>query len=179
MKNVIMIDIETTGKKPGCRILSIGAFGFSKNGEQCEFYSKMDPSKMEKDFFTDDKETMEWWEKQTVQAREEAFGGTEDPVDAIARFKMWFIRNFDVESRTCKFEAWSCGIDFDFPIMEEFMRFFGFAAPWKFWQKFDYRTIKNCFPGIKMFEQNGAKHTALEDAKAQMRGLRAFKNKEY
>ena len=42
-----------------------------------------------------------------------------------------------------------------------------------------YRTIKNLFPAIKSDEGNIAKHTALEDAKAQMRGLRSFYVKLY
>ncbi|WP_173383957.1 3'-5' exoribonuclease domain-containing protein [Fibrobacter succinogenes] len=30
MRNELMIDIETTGQRPGCKVLSIGAFGFDK-----------------------------------------------------------------------------------------------------------------------------------------------------
>lgn len=30
MKNILMIDIETTGQNPGCRVLTIGSFGFNK-----------------------------------------------------------------------------------------------------------------------------------------------------
>lgn len=179
MKNIIMIDLETTGTKPGCRVLTLGAFGFDKNGEQCEFYVRMNPRLMDDTMFSDDTSTIEWWGKQPESARDEAFGGKTDPKAAIAEFKLWFLQHFDTASQTNKFEAWSCGIDFDFPILRQFMENYGFGMLWNFWQQNDYRTIKNCFPGVKMFEHNGAKHTALEDSKAQMRGLRAFKNREY
>ena len=45
---------------------------------------------------------------------------------------------------------------------------------WPFWAQFDYRTIKNIFARIKADECNVAKHSALEDAKAQMRGMQSF-----
>lgn len=32
MRNELMIDIETTGQKPGCKVLSLEAFGFDKDG---------------------------------------------------------------------------------------------------------------------------------------------------
>lgn len=179
MKNILMIDLETTGTKPGCRVLTLGAFGFDKNGEQCEFYVRMDPSLMDPTIFFNEQSTIDWWKKQTVDAYSEAFGGKTDPKAAIGEFKFWFLQHFETANRGNKFEVWSCGIDFDFPILRQFMENLGYNQLWYFWQQFDYRTIKNCFPEIKKFEQNAAKHTALEDCKAQMRGLRAFKNREY
>ena len=40
MKNELMIDIETTGTNPGCKVLTLGAFGFAKDGSQVEFYKR-------------------------------------------------------------------------------------------------------------------------------------------
>ena len=34
MINELMIDIETSGNKPGCKVLSLGAFRSDKNGNQ-------------------------------------------------------------------------------------------------------------------------------------------------
>ena len=31
MRNELMIGIETTGQKPGCKVSSLGAFGFEKD----------------------------------------------------------------------------------------------------------------------------------------------------
>ena len=172
MRNELMIDIETTGQRPGCKVLSIGAFGFDKEGLQCEFYRRFDPKKQFE--FTDDQSTLDWWQKQSQEARDEAFGGTISPVDGISDFKKWFYQNFDT-SRNAGFRVWCCGLDFDFPILQYFFKVFGYSFPWPFRTQFDYRTIKNLFANVvKPAEGNVMKHNALEDCKAQMRGLRAF-----
>ena len=174
MINELMIDIETSGNKPGCKVLSLGAFGFDKNGNQVEFYRRLDTKSQIAQGLEDDVGTMMWWNQQGKEAFEEAFGGDTDPIKGIADFKQWVMQNFKT-GKFDKFKAWSRGIDFDFPIMNRFFAAFGFnGCPWQFWQQYDYRTVANLFPVIKSAEGNELKHSALEDAKAQMRGLRAF-----
>lgn len=177
MRNELMIDIETTGQRVGCKVLSLGAFGFDKDGNQVEFYRAFETSAQQLEGLTDDESTITWWNtKVDPEARAAAFSGTTDPKEGIAEFKKWFYENFSTEYGS-RFEVWCCGLDFDFPILQEFFRRFGFTFPWKFWEQYDYRTVKNIFPAIKADEGNVAKHTALEDAKAQMRGLRSFYDK--
>lgn len=174
MINELMIDIETSGNKPGCKVLSLGAFGFDKDGNQVEFYRRFDTKSQIAQGLEDDVGTMMWWNRQGKEAFEEAFGGTTDPIQGIADFKQWVMQNFKT-GKFDKFKAWSRGIDFDFPILNRFFAAFGFnGCPWQFWQQYDYRTVANLFPVIKSAEGNELKHSALEDAKAQMRGLRAF-----
>lgn len=172
MINELMVDIETTGTEPGCKVLTIGASGFNKNSEYVEFYVRFDNEKLSK-IFSDESDTMTWWRNKSNEAYAEAFGGTEDPTKGLANFKQWVIANFST-GKFDKFKVWAKGIDFDFPILKSFMRTFGFTLPWQFYQQYDYRTIANLFPVIKNSEENAMKHGALEDAKAQMRGLRAF-----
>lgn len=178
IKNTLMVDIETTGQKTGCKVLSLGCFGFDKNGNQAEFYKRFAIEPQTEAGLTDDESTIQWWNRQDPAARAEAFGGTTMPSYGIGEFKHWFYDNF-ATGKFDNFNVWCCGLDFDFPILQEFFRRFGFALPWKFWTQNDYRTIKNMFPAIKAYEGNVAKHTALEDAKAQMRGLRCFYDKFY
>jgi len=175
MKNILMVDIETTGTKPGCKVLSIGAFGFDKDGNQVQFYKRISPSLQELIGLTDDVSTLEWWSKQPEEAKQEAFGGTESPKEVAASFFEFFWNNFSTLKGSF-FSVWCCGLDFDFPILSEFLKKSGQPTPipWPFWTQCDYRTIKNVFQEIKMHEGNVAKHNALEDAKAQMRGLRYF-----
>ncbi len=174
MINELMIDIETSGNKPGCKVLSLGAFGFDKDGNQVEFYRRFDTKSQVAQGLEDDVGTMMWWNKQGKEAFEEAFGGDTDPIQGIADFKQWVMQNFKT-GKFDKFKVWSRGIDFDFPILNRFFAAFGFnGCPWQFWQQYDYRTVANLFPVIKSAEGNELKHSALEDAKAQMRGLRAF-----
>lgn len=173
MKNELMIDIETTGTSAGCKVLSLGAYGISKTGEEVEFYCQFDVEKMEEDGLRDDESTMKFWEKQGQEAIDEAFSGKTDPATGIGEFKHWFITNFSTDYAE-RFKVWSCGIDFDFPILKYFFAQYGYGELWPFWTQFDYRTLKNIFHRIKADEKNVLKHTALEDAKAQMRALQSF-----
>ena len=173
MKNELMIDIETSGNSAGCKVLSLGAYGFNKNGEEVEFYCRFDAAKMDADGLRDDESTMRFWSNQGREAFEEAFSGKTEPAKGIGKFKYWFISNFSTDSKD-SFMVWACGLDFDFPILKHFFKNYGYALPWQFWTQYDYRTIKNIFARIKADECNVSKHTALEDAKAQMRGLQSF-----
>ena len=173
MNNELMIDVETTGKNPGCKVLTLGAFGFGRDGEQVQFYERFDFSKMGAAGLVDEQDTIDWWLQQRKETRKEAFEGKTAPADGLANFKMFLLSNFNLD-KDSGFRVWCCGADFDFPILKEFFRRFGYAIPWKFYQQCDYRTIKNLFPGIKSEEGEKEKHVAIEDAKAQMRGLRNF-----
>lgn len=172
MKNILMIDLETTGSEPGCKVLSLGAFGFNHMGQQVEFYVKFRQKPQVDAGLTDDADTMAWWSRQDPAIAAEAFSGNTEPAEGIADFKQWFYKNFST-GRLDGFQVWSCGIDFDFPILKTFFKVFGVSFPWKFWTQYDYRTIKNLFD-TKRAEGNVAAHNALEDCKAQMRGLRSF-----
>lgn len=174
MFNTLMIDIETTGTRPGCKVLSIGAFGFNEEGQQVEFYEKISPRHSIDECFFDEDQTLEWWKKQPAEVMLEAFSGHKTPAEVIAEFKQWFIKNFNPGRRDMKFTAWSCGTDFDFPILQELFSRTGHKLFWNFWQHRDYRTLKEIFPEIKKAEGNAEKHNALEDSKAQTRGLRYF-----
>ena len=78
MRNTLMIDIETTGKMPGCRVLTIGAFGFDKDGNQVEFYKRLDAAKMHDEGLADDAQTIDWWANKPKDVFTEAFGGSDD-----------------------------------------------------------------------------------------------------
>lgn len=173
MKNELMIDIETTGTNPGCKVLTLGAFGFAKDGSQVEFYRRFSILRLCEEGFQDDVATMDWWRKKDKDAFDEAFGGKDDPKEGLAEFKQWCYANFAMGAKD-GFKVWCKGIDFDFPILKFFLAHFGHHFPWKFWDQYDYRTISKLFPVITASENNGMAHSAIEDAKAQMRGLRAF-----
>ena len=72
MKNELMIDIETTGQKPGCKVLSLGAYGFDKDGFPTEFYKRFSIAKQDAEDLDDDHDTMAWWFKQGQDARIQA-----------------------------------------------------------------------------------------------------------
>lgn len=174
MKNELMIDIETTGTNPGCKVLTLGAFGFAKDGSQVEFYRRFSILKLIEEGFQDDLSTMEWWRTKEKDSFDEAFGGKDDPKEGIADFKTWCYANFAMGNDD-GFRVWCKGLDFDFPILKFFFAHFGYHFPWKYYDQRDYRTLQKEFPIIAESEQNCKSHHALEDAKAQMRGLRAYR----
>ena len=174
MRNELMIDIETTGQRVGCKVLSLGAFGFDKDGQQVDFYKRFNATVQADEGLVDDDSTMEWWNRQDPATRAEAFGGTTMPTAGIGEFEHWFYDHFSTGKHD-RFRVWCCGLDFDFPILQNFFKVYGFSFPWFFWTQYDYRTVKNLYPDVvKPAEGNVVKHNALEDCKAQMRGLRAF-----
>ena len=176
MNNTLMIDLETTGKRPGCCILSIGAAGIDKNGLEVNFYARISYDKSKAEGFDDDPETIAWWRKQEQETRREAFGGRDFPGDIVREFVSFVEKNFDTQEKN--FSVWSKGSDFDFPILKAYLDAYEEKTPWPFWSQRDYRTLQAVFPFIKAEEHNGEKHNALEDAKAQMRGLEHFMSLE-
>ena len=172
MKNTLMIDLETTGKRPGCCILTIGAAGIDKNGLEVNFYSKIHHDQSKDEGFDDDPETIAWWRKQDTATFKEAFYATEGPQDVVSEFVDFVRKNFDTSAKD--FTVWSKGSDFDFPILKAYLDAYDLATPWPYWTQRDYRTLQAVFPFIKAEEKNVGKHNALEDARAQMRGLEYF-----
>lgn len=176
MKNTLMIDLETTGKAPGCCILSIGAAGIDKNGLEVNFYARINHDKSKGEGFDDDPETIAWWRKRDTATLKEAFGGTEGPEEIVCEFVGWVKSTFDPFANN--FTVWSKGSDFDFPILKAYLEAYDLATPWPFWSQRDYRTLQAVFPFIKRAEANIEKHNAYEDARAQMRGLMHFMSLE-
>ena len=177
MNNTLMLDLETTGTRPGCCILSIGVAGIDKNGLEVNFYVRISYEKSKAEGFDDDPGTIAWWRKLDEETRREAFGGTDDEPEEIVREFVSFVeKNFDTKAKN--FSVWSKGSDFDFPILKVYFDAYDLATPWPFWAQRDYRTIQAVFPFIKKAESNVEKHNALEDAKAQMRGLITFMSLE-
>lgn len=176
MNNTLMIDLETTGKRPGCCILSIGAAGIDKNGLEVKFYARIHHDKSKDEGFDDDPETIAWWRKQDTVTLKEAFGGMEGPQDVVNKFVDFVRKNFDTSAKD--FSIWSKGSDFDFPILKAYLDAYDLETPWPFWSHRDYRTLQAVFPFIKAAEKNGEKHNAIEDAQAQMRGLITFMSLE-
>ena len=176
MKNTLMIDLETTGTDPGCCILTIGAAGIGKNGLEVNFYARISYDKSKYEGFGDDPGTIAWWRKQDEETRAEAFGGRDFPGDIVREFVSFVGKNFDTQAKN--FTVWSKGSDFDFPILKSYLEAYEEKTPWPFYTQRDYRTLQAVFPFLKAEEKNGEKHNALEDAKAQMRGLEHFMSLE-
>jgi hypothetical protein len=139
---------------PNAIILNIGAIGFNAFSNeiytQHSFYTRVD---VDSQFNRHElKETMEWWDKQSPKAQEEAFA--EDnriPLDTA-------LNELATLARKCG-RIWANGVAFDMPILEDAYREHNKTYPWKFWNILDSRTVIKLNPTKKL----GNSHHALED----------------
>lgn len=160
----LMLDTETTGKRAGCGILSIAVVPFRTTTSPLEpFYSRISLASCEHYNLTNDKETMAWWQEQSKEAQEEAFGGTTE-----LRGALFDLIHYVSSLPAAEIHWWANGASFDFPILEAAFHACGLGVPWNFRNCNCYRTLKNLFPYVKAIDLDGAvKHNALWDAKFQ------------
>ena len=157
----IMLDLETLGTRPGDTILSIGAVKFDvEKGLGEEFYITIDPESSKAAGFRAQKSTLEWWDKQSEEARKAAFKGEMAVEHALIKFTMWMPPvDFTV--------VWGNGANFDNALLAAAYRIMKMDTPWKFWNDRCYRTIRSMF-GAKDKKKNvGVAHNALDDAVTQ------------
>ena len=159
----VMIDIETTGKTPGCNVLSIGATTFLDVETPQEFYEKIRWDPLNPDF-SDEKDTMAWWRNQKQEVAHEAFSGTSYYIDVLQDFSN-YIRM--VREKYRDFLIYANGSAFDFPTLEYAFRATGIVIPWQYNERQCYSTLKKHFPRVPKPRFNGNKHNALSDARNQ------------
>ncbi len=70
----VMLDIETLGTRAGCKVLSIGAVIMTPQGPGREFYTTVSRDSQNRYGLVEDRETVEWWARQSPQARAAVFG---------------------------------------------------------------------------------------------------------
>lgn len=169
----VMIDIETLGRVAGCAVLSIGAVTFNRmTGEIGDIFYVCMGAENARKYGEVDPDTLDWWMKQSEQAKKDAFNGTADPVEAAKSFASWLSVN-DL--------PWGNGSVFDITILEAWFKATGVAVPWKFWNIRDVRTaVDLCGVDVKQFPREGTYHNALDDAIHQVKyvsaGIRGMVN---
>ncbi|MEL5454779.1 3'-5' exonuclease [Serratia ureilytica] len=172
--NNIMIDIETLGKKRGCPVLSIAAVQFDlqtgKIGET--FYERMSCDAA-LSYGWPEISTLEWWSKQSDEARDAAFKGERHPVSVAAE-----LRAFLQRAGGGRCIPWGNGSVFDITILEGWFDKVDPLVdakgddiyPWKFWDIADLRTLVRLSGiDVKAIPFAGEKHNALADALHQVK----------
>ncbi len=158
---MVMIDIETLGKLPGCGILSIAAVEFDEFGYcRSELHIHVAPNGQV------DMDTVLWWMKQSEEARTKAFFPAVQVSlqNALEQLGAW-VKGMDKSPIA---EVWSKSPTFDLAILRDaFIRETGGEAPWRYWQERDVRTELRNMPR----DQQSAAHDALDDCKAQIKAL--------
>lgn len=155
----IMLDIETTGKTPGCNILSIGATTFFCP-QRTNFYRGIHWDNLNPDF-CNETDTMEWWREQKQEVAAAAFGGKNTYCQALQDFT-----NFIHERQRghSGLHIYANGAAFDFPILEYAYKAVGLNIPWNYFERQCYSTLKAHFQRVPKSWFEGSKHNALDDA---------------
>ena len=155
----IMLDIETTGKTPGCNILSIGATTFFCP-QRTNFYRGIHWDNLNPDF-CNETDTMEWWREQKQEVAAAAFGGKNTYCQALQDFT-----NFIHERQRghSGLHIYANGAAFDFPILEYAYKAVGLNIPWNYFERQCYSTLKAHFQRVPKPKFEGNKHDALDDA---------------
>jgi len=113
------------------------------------------------------------WDKQSAETRDEAFGGTRQPLDVAAE-----LRAFMQNACGDRCIPWGNGSVFDITILEGWFdrvnpltdANYEDIYPWKYWNIADLRTlVRLARINIKHIPFTGDKHNALADALHQIK----------
>lgn len=164
LKTNVMVDLETLGARPGCKVMSIGAVVFNPAGveEQKQFYIDIHRDQP----LLEQHDTIAWWEgvrKDNPKAYDRIFG-SELPrwpmADALNSFTGW------LNGLGGEVLVWGNGADFDNPILSAAYAACGMPQPWGPWNGRCYRTLKGLRSDIRL-SRKGTHHNALDDAISQ------------
>ena len=169
----VMIDIETLGKKAGCSILSIGAtvFGTTDNIAREDFYVTVDRYSCGDLGLFEESDTVDWWRKQSPEARAEAFSGKLDIRTALGKLYN-YIKDIEAAFNVST-KVWANGANFDIPILEAAYDLADISVPWRYHNVRCYRTLK-ALATVAETSFQGVKHNALADAMHQARNAVRF-----
>jgi hypothetical protein len=163
----VMIDLETYSTLPNAAILTLGAVKFNRE-DDCKkiedmevFYRKIDLDSNTNRHI--DENTVEWWKKQSIEAKNEALGpGGIKLKKALKEFSNWYGES------NC---IWSHGDDFDTVIISDAMRNCNVEIPWKFYETRDTRTLFDLAKVYNYQLPQASKHHALYDCHRQIAGV--------
>lgn len=178
----IMMDIETTGVRPGCRVLSIGLVEFDEKGT---IDSLLVHPKLSDQVGVDDGKTMGWWDIQSAEAKS-VFADNHilgESVEYVYKRIKTFIDDL-VDARKSLSQGlekvdvciWGNGATFDNSIVQHMFYAKGLPIPWNTFGDRCYRTAINML-GRPSLQRQGVHHNALDDAMYQANCLiKAIKN---
>lgn len=171
--NDLMIDIETLGKGTDAVVVSIGAVFFDiANGHLGpEFVGKFNIDQQLERGRKVDGSTLQFWLTQDEEAKslfsEIHAVDTADTLIALNDFIQGTRDKLHYVAPGSKLRVWGNGATFDIVIMESLYKSYGAEAPWSFRDIMDLRTFRRFLGHNDNIINNGIKHNALDDAKAQ------------
>ena len=170
-----MIDIETLSTEPNAVVLTIGAIKFNRKEElralkdYDTFYIRVEPKSCEDIGCTIDSATLNWWNKQSREARFEALEHPDRvPIkDALIALSRWLDGSKVI---------WANSPSFDCVILENCYKNCKVGIPWKFWLTRDCRTLYDLAGIRKRDLPSNVEHNSLDDCFTQLIGVyKAFR----
>ena len=162
-----MLDLETLSTRPDSVVVTMGAVKFDPFGAEVDtdrgFYVRVDVDEQLQLGRHVLDSTVEWWETQPEDVREEALG--EGGRISLAEFTHQ-LNKFLVGADA----IWCQGPAFDIVILENLYRQLNTPIPWNYWQVRDSRTLFQVHGDPRAKERKGA-HNALIDCYYQARGV--------
>lgn len=156
----LSIDIETLGTRPGSIVLSVGLVPFTLNEpvnpENAEYWriSLVDSLIVG---LQADRDTLDWWAKQTTEARAALEQGEVRTLASTG----YRLEHVLATHCTEKCLVWMKGPSFDGVLLTAALEVAGRKVPWKYWQERDVRTICD---GVHEPKREGTHHNAADDA---------------
>lgn len=168
----IMLDIETLGTKPGCKVISIGLAYFDESGVIAtgEIYPSLTNQNG-----SEERDTLDWWDSQSDAAkvvftnnilRGKSISDCADELTDLIHKAKVHKSNGNPDSIT-KVNIWGNGATFDNAILAELFRAHGHRVPWNTFGDRCYRTILNTLPKVDPPHRHGVHHNAVDDAEYQ------------
>jgi hypothetical protein len=168
LRTNIMVDLETLGTEPGCKILSIGATVFGPWGCYKDDTFYLEIRMADQGRLVADQKTMDWWEGQDPNVRDALFGNQHEKVSiesALAAFQDYLIEMKDKYKEDVA--IWGNGASFDSSILRAaYSVVLNQDSPWSGFNDRCYRTLKVLQPKVKLVRV-GSHHNALDDALSQ------------
>ena len=157
-------DLETTGVTAGSCILSIALVPFHTEYPLDHFYEKISHKLSRDDGFTDNDETLNWWDKQKPEVQEEAFSGIRSPEAVLLSLNAYLKAVGDPK----EIYIWGNGKDFDNVILTAAFTKLGLKPYWDFRNNKCYRDLAAHYPyytKVKPDIPHHAYYDALAEAK--------------
>ncbi|HEI0686749.1 TPA: 3'-5' exoribonuclease [Escherichia coli] len=173
----LMIDLETMGTNTNAPIVVIGAVFFDpQTGEIGPvFYIVISLTDAMNTGAVPDGGTIEWWLKQSSEARAAILTDQVKLKDALSRFRE-FINEYSDEKFV---QVWGNGATFDNAILRTSYERLDIPCPWRYHNDRDVRTIVELgktidFDARTVIPFEGVRHNALDDARHQAKYVSAI-----
>ncbi|WP_349665324.1 exonuclease [Escherichia coli] len=173
----LMIDLETMGTNTNAPIVVIGAVFFDpQTGEIGPvFYIVISLTDAMNTGAVPDGGTIEWWLKQSSEARAAILTDQVKLKDALSRFRE-FINEYSDEKFV---QVWGNGATFDNAILRTSYERLDIPCPWRYHNDRDVRTIVELgktigFDARTTIPFEGVPHNALDDARHQAKYVSAI-----